>query len=171
MVGNTDMRTAYGIKVERVEDVLAPPLRPRKVNIPGRHGSYDYGAHIYDERNLTIICATSQLLTRADARELSYTLSQKNAIRIWQEPDKIYYGRIYDPTAIEKLVQHLKKFSMTFICDPFASGTTYNRSFDGDRLTVNYAGSAETPTRMEIINIGTAVAAQLRIRVRERRNQ
>lgn len=36
-----DMREAFGIVVERFSDVLTPALRPRKISIPYRDGSYD----------------------------------------------------------------------------------------------------------------------------------
>ena len=66
-----DMRAAFGIVVERFSDVLTPALRPRKISIPYRDGSYDFGAQYYDERVITIDCATASLASRAAARALS----------------------------------------------------------------------------------------------------
>lgn len=169
MFGTVDMRTAYGIVIQRVDDALAPPLRERKIIIPERHGAYDFGAKYYDERDLSILCASAALLTRAAARELSYTLSVKNAIKLWDEPDKTYYGRIYDPAAIERIVRHFRRFTLAFRCDPFASGDTINQTLDARGL-IDYSGTVSVPTRIEIRNTGNTDAAQLRIRVRERRS-
>lgn len=60
--GGVDMREKYGLIVEKAEDVLAPDLRERKVEIPSRDGAWDYGAENYDERRLVITCGA--LLSR-----------------------------------------------------------------------------------------------------------
>lgn len=169
MFGKVDVGVSYGIVIEDVQDALSPPLRERKIIIPQRHGAHDYGAMYYDERVLTLVCASAALLTRAAARELSYTLSRKNTIKLWEEPDKVYRGRIYNPSEIERMVRHFRKFTLEFICEPFAYGATVTSQMTSGRLSVSYAGSVATPTRIEIHNTGLTDAAQLRIRVRERR--
>ncbi len=166
LYGDIDMREAYGLIVERYADVLAPELRQRKQEVPERDGAFDYGAAYYNERELSVECGTVQLLTREACRELSATLGRKAKITFWNEPDKYYIGRIYDPATIERLAGKMKKFTLTFVCDPFAYGQQRTEAFEGS-ANLSYAGSARTPTRITVTNT-TGVALQgLTITMRE----
>ena len=96
--GTTDMFQRFGIQISddgMPGDVLKPQLRARKVTVPLRNGAYDYGANYYDERPFTINCVTVRAGNRDDAREMAYILSKKSQLRLWNEPDKYYIGRIY----------------------------------------------------------------------------
>lgn len=161
-----DMRERFGLLVENFGDVLMPQLRERKQVIPYRDGAYDYGAKYYDERAITIDCATAQLLTRAQVRELSLILAQKGELRRWEEPDKYYIGRIYDATSIERLAGAAKRFSLVFACEPFAYGRQVTKSFVND-AALSYAGSARTPTRITITNANAYAINGISIIMRE----
>ncbi len=164
--GSTDMYATYGIKLTKdsiPEDVLLPELRSRKVTIPLRHGSYDYGAHYYDERAIEIECVTTRALTRADTREIAYELSKKAEIRFWTEPDKYYVGRIYQSPTLEQLRNVGSQFRMVFLCEPFAYGETKTEQFTGQIFTPNYTGTAPTPTYIVIRNIGTTNVSNIKI--------
>ena len=164
--GTTDMFAEYGIKLTEnsiPEDVLLPELRSRKVTIPLRHGSYDYGAHYYDERAIRIECVTTRALTRADTREIAYALSKKAEIRFWTEPDKYYVGRVYEAPTLEQLRNVGSRFQMVFICEPFAYGMTLTEQFNRQTYTPDYIGTAPTPTYIVIRNTGTTSAANIKI--------
>ena len=76
--GNIDLFTEFGLRlINVIGDSLSPKLRERKVVIPNRSGAYDYGAKYYDEREVTLECASMVNLSRAEWRELSYILSKK----------------------------------------------------------------------------------------------
>lgn len=165
MFGQTDMFTAYGIMLEsEPADVILPPLRSRKITIPERHGAYDFGAKYYDERGLQLNCVTIKTLKREQVREISWLLSSKSEIRIWNEPDKYYIGRIYDSAALNQVRRFANKFTLTFICEPFAYGETITAPFSADLIyRSEYQGTAPAPTYIQIINNGNTAATNIRI--------
>ena len=71
-------------------DYLLPPKRARKITIPGRSGSYDFGAKNWEERTLRMTCTLTRQVTKAEFREIIYALSKKARLRLWNEPDKYY---------------------------------------------------------------------------------
>lgn len=168
--GRTDMLEAYGIRVISY-DCLAPALRPRKVIVPGRDGAYDFKAKNYDERTVQLDCDTVIGLTRDQVRELAYVLSKKNTLRIWDEPDKYYIGRVYDAASIVPIGSIGQEFTLNFICDPFAYGKVTTLNIEGGNpAQLSYAGTARTPTRIAITNNGAADAVDILIRLREKRS-
>lgn len=169
MFGTTNMWEQYGILVESVEDNLLPGLRERKISIPDRSGLYDFGAKYYDERELVLSCGSVELLTRAQARELAYTLSVKNRIVLWDEPDNYYLGRVYGPTDLERVLRTLRKFQLVFVCDPFAYSQEQTADFQGLEYIPVYHGTAETPTRLQIVNTGAGDVTGIQIIVTERK--
>lgn len=168
-----DMRDRFGLIVSSVEDLLIPQMRERKIEVPHRDGAYDFdarrGDETYKERKLTINCASAQLLTRADVRELTYVLSRKGQIVIWNEPDKYYVGRIYDPDYIERVVRHMKRFAITFTCEPFAYGPQVTVDWDVATYQPRYIGTGRTPTFLSLTNTSEDLnAVGITIRFRER---
>lgn len=166
LFGTVDMFQRFGIQITddgMPEDVLKPQLRERKVTVPLRNGAYDYGAHYYDERPLTINCVTVRAGTREDAREMAYILAKKSQIRLWNEPDKYYVGRIYQSPGLEVLRKIGNRFSLSFICEPFAYGDTLTESFTDRRFIPNYKGTAETPTYIVIRNVGSGNVVNIQI--------
>lgn len=146
-----DMLEVYGIRLIAY-DVIQPKLRPRKKTIPGRSGAYDFGARWYDERTLRLVCDSMRGLSRQDMRELSALLSRKGNIILWDEPDKYYVGRLYNPEQLKNIAQGMYEFTLNFICDPFA----YGRRVVGPLPEpIEYAGTAPTPTYIQVINTGT----------------
>jgi len=157
------MRERFGLIVERFEDVLTPALRPRKVVAPLLDGALDYGGVAYDERRFTVRCATASLLSRDACRELSYAVSRKARIVRWDEPDKYYLGRVYDPAGIERVAGSAKRFSIAFDCDPFAYGEQVTEIFAGSKR-LSYAGTARTPTRIVITASGATTGLTIIMR-------
>ena len=165
-IGTVDMYLQYGIQLTNdgmPQDVLLPDLRSRKVTIPLRHGSYDYGAHYYNERAIQITCVTTRIITREDAREIAPILSKKSEIRFWTEPDKYYIGRVYQAPTLEQLRNVGNRFPLIFICEPFAYGATKTESFTGLQYIPNYKGTAPTPTYIVIENVGQTDAVNIQI--------
>lgn len=159
--GNIDMYDEYGIVLldDAIPgDLFLPSIRSRKVNVPNRHGEYDFGAKYYNERELVLRCITknppdkSQL--RSYVREMAYALSKKSEIRIWHEPDKYYLGRIYSDVELTLYRAQASSFELTFTCDPFVYGNLLQYEFVNNSFKPNYKGTFSTPTRIEIINTG-----------------
>ena len=167
--GGVDMREKYGVWCTAY-DTFFPPLRSHKITVPGRSGAYDYGSDDYDERVLRLECDTRTGKTRSEMREIAYALSRKHEIRIWQEPDKYYIGRLYDPSELEDIYQVIYKFTLTFVCDPFAYGATKDILPASSLWEAAYAGTARTPTRIQITNTGTTDAVGIKLTLAERRD-
>lgn len=175
--GGVDMYQKYGIMILDTglpKDYLIPSLRPRKIRMPRRHGEYDFGAKYYDERTLTLDCVTVKRLTkytfRTFAREVSWALSKKSEIRLWNEPEKYYIGRIYDEIELVQIPDTGFQFKIDFICDPFAYSEAVYTSFDGNQFIPDYKGTAPTPTFIEIVNNGNANAKNIRISMIKRKD-
>ena len=164
-LNGVDMRERFGLIAESFDDVLTPSLRPRKVVTPFRDGAYDYGAEHYDERVLTIHCA-SPILSREDCRALSLSISEKSDIVRWDEPDKHYVGRVYDPAEIERIAGRAKRFSIPFVCEPFAYGAQRTEKFI-NRSPLAYMGTARTFPLITITNTNAFPINGLAITMRE----
>ena len=159
LFGTVDMYETYGIKMTATsipKDVLLPSIRARKVTIPQRHGVYDYGAKFYNERAIQIDCITNRVITREESREIAFTLSQKTEIRFWTEPEKYYVGRIYDAPNLDQLRNVGNKFTLTFLCEPFAYGVSKTEFFVNRKYVPNYQGTAATSTYIIITNIAAS---------------
>lgn len=166
LFGTTDMYQTFGIQITddgMPNDVLKPQLRERKVTIPLRNGAYDYGAHYYDERTVSINCVTVKAGTRDDAREMAYILSKKSQIRFWNEPDKYYVGRVYTAPDLDVLRKVGNRFTLNFVLEPFAYRYTLTENFVNRRFTPSYAGTAVTPTYIVITNTGSRNAVNIQI--------
>ena len=166
LFGTTDMYQRFGISISEnglPDDVLKPTLRERKVVVPMRNGAYDYGAHWYDERPLSLTCVTVKAGTRDDAREMAYILSKKAQLRFWNEPDKYYIGRIYTAPGLEILRKVGNKFTLNFVLEPFAYGDVIEDSFTDRRYVPSYKGTAPTPTYIVIENIGSNNVTNIQI--------
>ena len=159
-----DLQEAFGIRCD-FYDVLTPKMRERKVKLPGRDGSYDYGARFHDERIVKLKCESMKMLSRQEIRELAAALSKKGELYLWDEPDKYYVGRIYKAPDLVYIGLIGHRFDLEFICDPFAYGETIS----GPMPTImTYKGTAITPTRIEIRNISNKTLQGVQIQIRER---
>lgn len=166
LFGTTDLYQRFGIQIADdglPQDVLMPGLRERKVVVPLRSGAYDYGAHYYDERAISVTMVTVKAGTRDDAREMAYVLSKKSQIRFWNEPDKYYFGRVYQAPGLEVLRKIGNRFTLTFILEPFAYRNTLTENFVNQRYAPDYDGTASTPTYIVIENTGNSNAVNLQI--------
>ena len=152
---DVDMYEKYGILVAGVDDQLMPGLRPRKVIVPDRSGAWDYGAKYRDERIITLDCGTIQTIARADIREFAYSVSVKGPLRLWYEEDKYYYGRIYDPDDIIRQMEKFQRFTLRFVCDPYAYGKVVEKTFT-NTSDWKYEGTAPTMLWIEVINPGSS---------------
>lgn len=160
--GGVEMYDQFGIRVIESSDLLLPELRARKVTIPSRSGSYDYGAIYHNERLLKLRCQTISTVGRDEIREISYVLSKKSAIRVWDEPGKYYIGRIYSATDLEKIRQAATEFTLIFTCDPYAYGNIVQMDF-GMKLKPNYIATRMTPTQITIRNTGSVDAVGIHV--------
>ena len=188
--GGIDMYQQYGIMILDTgmpQDAFIPALRSRKMSIPQRHGQYDFGAKYYEERTITLNCITAKRMPdytfRTFAREVSWALSKKSELRLWNEPDKYYVGRIYDEIQLIQLRDTGNEFNLVFICEPFAYGEPVNADFNIVQMEnvlgeetysityrPEYKGTAPTPAFIQIVNNGETPAKNIRISQINRRD-
>lgn len=162
---SVDMYERYGIRVV-YHDPLLPELRERKQTIPGRHGAYDFGARYYNERTVTFDCDSRAGLDRGQLRELALLLSRKGRIRLGDEPDKYYIGRLYKQIPFSSIGIG-QEFSLAFVCEPFAYSETKTIS-GAENLAISYRGTEEAPTFITIRNVGDTPITGIQIRIKER---
>ncbi len=168
--GGVNMLERFGVRV-LYYDLLTPPLRARKLVVPGRSGAYDFGAKYYDERLLRLECDSRNGLLRADLRELAYLLSKKQRIVLWDDPARYYIGRMYDPAELGWTGSVVCEFTLSFLCDPFAYGVTRTQNgVTGAAIKPEYAGTAPAPVRIQITNNTAAPVSGVHLLVRERRD-
>ena len=158
------MRAEFGLFVESVLRPVMAPLRPRKATIPFRSGAIDFGAKYRDEMTVVVNCGRGTM-TRDQLRELSYVLSRKGQIIFWDEPNKYYYGRIYDNQELTK-ISTLDKFQLKFICDPCAYGDHVTLDFV-NRINHAYKGTEETPCVIQIANNNNYAIKNITITLKE----
>ena len=168
--GGVDARETYGITVASIERPLFAELRERKMVVPSVSGAIDFGAKYRNEQEITIICSTTQVLTQAAAREVSYWLSKKSKLYLWDEPDKYYVGRIYDAAKAERALRTLRNFELPFICDPCAYGEQVAEQFENS-ASLRYAGTEETPSIITITNNNAYALHGVTITMREEAEQ
>lgn len=174
-------KTDFGI-VATSYDFLLPEKRERKQAIPFRHGSYDYGAHWFNERQLRVRCvwisAVLKRMTRSDIREVAYWLSQKGKIEFPEERDKYYIGEIYDSN---ELISHYNyareeidttdgEFELNFICEPFAYREVPTQIIRDGVNAIEYKGTAETPCTIILRNNNDFALNNVQIVVSRRLN-
>lgn len=134
-------------------DCLLPPKRARKITIPGRSGSYDFGAKSWDERTLRLTCTLTRTMSKAEFREIIYALSKKARLRLWNEPDKYYIAELYDPAEVQDFyMEAWREFELNFIAEPFAYGKIVTVPIHDGRNTIEYLGTAETPCLIVLRN-------------------
>ena len=182
LYNDVDMYKTFGIMCIAHRSFTAN-LRPRKVVVPTKSGAYDYGANYHDERELQLECeVTRSLLKNEEIDEfddLKYLLcggKSKGKIILWDQPDRYYYGRVYDQDVVRDYFNLSgRQITLRFICDPYAYGleakifktTENNLDLIGEN---KYIGTRQTPTRITIRNTGSAPINGIQITTYTRRS-
>ncbi len=154
-------------------DFISPKKRVRKTSIPKRHGLYDHGAINWEERIIRMDCDLLKPLSRGDMREITYLLSKKGKLYLWDEPDKYYVAEVYDPAEIfEFPKQSIRTFTLEFVCEPFAyREETYFDLEDGMNDHIKYIGTESAPCTIILENAGDSTIENITILARTRRDK
>ena len=160
----------WGIKVVGYDGLL-PPKRSRKLTIPGRSGSFDFGAKNWEDRSLRIYCMLTRQMTKAEFREIAYLLSKKAQLRLWNEPDKYYIAELYEsPEVQDYYIEIAREFELVFTCEPFAYGASVATQIANGRNVISYKGTAETPCMIVLKNISRNNVVNITITAIKRRD-
>ena len=140
-----------------------------KITIPGRSGSYDFGAKNWEERTLRMTCTLTRQVTKAEFREIIYALSKKARLRLWNEPDKYYIAELYDPAEVQDYyLETGREFELNFIAEPFAYGPTITTPLENGRNKIAYQGTAETPCMIVLRNVSSSNVQNITITATKR---
>jgi predicted phage tail component-like protein len=156
--------STYEIVARSVDRVLLPALRSKQLEIPGRHGTYDFGENTYANRIVSVSLeyvgeSFTELRTRA--REISAWLTGVNGAKrliFDDEPDKYYMAKIYNQMALSNIFKQ-GKTEAAFECEPFAYSVTLftdtaSVTASGSTLTVSSSGTIDTPFTVILQNNG-----------------
>lgn len=143
----------WGIKIID-HDVFSPSKRNTSRQIPFRHGSHNmWRERYYNDRTLRLECQLTKQLSKASFREVVYVLSQRNALFLWNEPDKYYIGELYDSVDVDVFPREFgRNFTLPFVCEPFAYKSQVSSPLINGETKIEYAGTAETPTTLILKN-------------------
>lgn len=126
---------SFKLITKSVNRPILPEMRPRLIEIYGKHGVIDYGNNNYSTRKITMHIAyvgNDYIDLRQRAREIATWLSSTEwkKLSINDESDKYYLARVYGQIDFATL-QRLGECDVTFECQPFA----YMAVSTGDDLT------------------------------------
>jgi predicted phage tail component-like protein len=161
----------YKIVARSVDRPILPTMQQRLIEVPGRHGAYDFGSNIYGLRPIKVhIGYIGKDLNelRLKAREIAAWLNstQFEPLTFEDEPDKYYIARIFNGVGLQNIFR-VGETDITFMCQPFA---LYHISSGddptwGDELTwgmdvtwdnaAEYTFSINQNTAVDIDYIGT----------------
>lgn len=145
----------WGIKAIAY-DVFSAPKRDRRITIPFRHGSYDYGEKYHDNKRIRLdICTEdNRIPDKATMREVIYHLSKKDRLTLWDEQDKYYEAELMDSFDWNVIGPYLKQqVPLEFICSPFAIRHEHKTIPIKDGVNkLEYTGTAPSPTLIIIRN-------------------
>ena len=142
----------YGVLVNQHATFL-PPVRRRQMEVDGRDGVVEFGNNTFGLRTLWVECMLVDPSVAPKVRQLAGLLSQRGRITFSDEPDLAYIGRIYDGSELLRIGGKIRKFDLSFECEPFLIGAVKTLAGD-DNVQIDYQGTARTPIRITITNTG-----------------
>lgn len=131
----------HGIVIKSINRSILPGMIKKEIQIPGRHGVYDFSDNTYDNRiiNVAISYIGSSINDlRLNARNISAWLSQQTYCKLIfdDEPDKYYMAKLYSNVGLENFLRYGKS-TIQLECQPHAMlvGDTGTNFTWGDDLS------------------------------------
>jgi phage-related protein len=166
--GGINSVTKYGIYCTNYYPFI-PPKRPRKIVIPGRHGTHDYGSTSYDEIGIRVDCSCFTELSRADLREVTGWLSKKGRMIFWDEDEKFYVGELFSGPSINwRNIYSMEPFSLSFTCEPFAYKEKPTKVIARGGNVIGYEGTEKAPFVLTVSNPNLFPVSNLEISILKR---
>lgn len=140
---------SMGIASRMTTENRVPELKNRTISMAGRDGLLDLGASL-SERVVGISCFIPPKKTAAELLEckdevVSWLSPDKGlcALVLDTEPERVYYARLQEGVAFEKVVRFSTTFDITFFCpDPFGYAA------EDEVFTITAAGSHTVRRRL-----------------------
>ena len=135
-------------------DPFAAPKRSRKRQIPFTHGSHEVGnQNFFSDKTLDVECHLTELMSKAEYREVISVLSRRLRLYFWDEPEKYYEGELFDEISIDVFPKEVRReFTLSFQVRPFAFGEQNRVRLQRGVNPITYTGTAEAPTLIIIRN-------------------
>jgi len=168
---NGQHASQFGLVVRSMDRSLLPPLRSRQLEIPGRHGAYDFGENKYENRIINLNCflkAKTLQELRQKSRIVAAWLKDKGQLMFDDEPDKYYMARIYNQVGIEQSAGFNGEFQIDFECEPFAYSETNTMEVtrtDDTSFFIFNNGTVDTPAEYTITNTGASTVTNITIKI------
>lgn len=153
---------------------ILPIMRINTIEIPGVHGSYDFGNNTYGNRQISMLITyvgKDYNELRLRAREIAAWLTSKRyePLIFDDEPDKFYLARIYNQVDFENLWR-LGRTTVTFDCQPFAYSVELHNVQDlitiaPQKLEVESLGTYETSPIITLENQGNNTITSFNLRL------
>lgn len=167
--------STFGIGVKSDDRSLIPALRKNEFEIPGRHGTVDFGLNTYEKRpinmHIGLLKNNSWNQLRLKARDIARWLSGKGMLVFDDEPDKAYNAAVYSYVGIEQIeLLPAGLLNITFECQPFAESLEYRQvnitsiSTSPYEVPAQVNGTSETGCIITIKNIGATNISNITIR-------
>lgn len=161
-VSNEDMQ----VQVYGITRAVKPKKRVVKTVIPGRNGTYNTTDDTFEPFTISMKCAYTGDNAPAVMRHIAAWLQGSGALVFDDEPDKNYQATAWAIINANRNMS-IREFTINFDCFPFASSAA--QQVEGvvqsstDAITANVQGTAPTPCRIIITNLGDTTITQLRI--------
>lgn len=161
----------YGIVVNPSQRIIFPEKRRIMTDVPGRSGYHVYTDGTFLPRQETFHCyfkKPAEISLADAARNIALWLNAENAQLIFDnEPDKFYYAFVIGALPQER---HLKygEFDLTFCYSPPFAYTEMKEivmiiTSNTGEIQIPVIGTADTPVRITIRNIGNKVINNIRV--------
>lgn len=160
---------AFGIGFASRDRQLLPAKRKNELVIAGRDGLYDQGNATYDVRQISLDCSfavDAPADIPARARAVAAWLSQRGELEFDDEPGVFYTAEVVDGVSLTRAMR-VGQFTLVFRCGPLAHSVERQAdgvfAASGDEIAVQVSGTAETPCRIILTNIGDTTIGTLRV--------
>jgi len=155
-----------GVQVYGLNRQIRAAKHVVQTRIPGRSGTHDATDNSYDNITITMDCVYLGDAAPTFARQVAAWLSGSGALILDDEPDKTYQATVWSEISSDQLIT-IREFSLEFTCYPFAASasTQVQKTIQSssDTVQIQAQGTAATPCRIVINNIGDTTIHNLRI--------
>lgn len=137
----------FGIKCI-ASHLLSPTKRNRSKTIPFRDGTLDLGRKFYNNRTIQLNCQTTRPISQNELDELTYLLSVRGRLEVWDRPDKYYVGELLRSVQLDIAAKYaFQSFTLEMYCEPFGyiDMPTLTVPANNVFVPINYRGTRRTP--------------------------
>lgn len=166
--------STFDVGVRSDDRSVIPAVRKNEFEIPGQHGTVDYGLNTYEKRSISVTLGllknANHAALREKARDIAKWISGQGALVFDDEPDKAYEAKVYSAVGIDQLqLLPMGLLSVVFECQPFAESLEYHQvnseiATSPAELTAAVGGTIESCCIITIKNTGATGISNITIK-------